>query len=63
MNCTLRSLLHVIGVITCKRIKKLDFKQETIPKYIHFLSTDIEADAAGGENDFMEGRVKMMMKR
>ena len=34
-----------------------------MPKFIHFLSTDIEADTGMIDEDLIEGRVKMMMKR
>ena len=43
MNCTYRSMRHFFSVLFCKW-KKVEFEQVKTPKYIHFLSTDIEAD-------------------
>ena len=62
MNCTYRGLRHYTKILFCNW-SRVQFKFDTVPKFIHFLSTDIEADTGMKDEDFIEGRVKMMMKR
>ena len=62
MNCTYRSFRHFLDMFLCKW-KKIAYNPRIVPQYIHFLSNDIEADSQFNQSDYMEGRVKMMMKR